>query len=41
MKNILKDLYTGVLPWTALPDLFYWRLFVVFLDDEVSLIGEK
>jgi hypothetical protein len=41
MKNILKDLRTGALPWTALLDLLYWTLFISSSDDEISLIGEK
>jgi hypothetical protein len=41
MKNILKDLRSGALPWTALIGLLYWTLFVSSSDDEFLLIGEN
>jgi hypothetical protein len=41
MKNILKDLRTGALPWTDLFNLLYWTFFVSFQDDEISLIHEN
>jgi hypothetical protein len=41
MKEILKDLLSGALPWTELCGLLRWSLFTSYLEDEIRLVQEN
>ncbi len=41
MKTILKDIFSGALPWTTLLDFLTWRFFRARLDDEITLVQEN
>ena len=41
MKEILKDLLTGALPFWELFDFLHWFFFKSYLDDEIRLVQEN